>query len=60
MSTGLKWGIIGFCALAYPGLYFAVIGNIPVARSLIWLSMIPGYAGIIYEVAGAIHKWWRM
>ena len=57
MSTGLKWGIIGFCVFAYPGLYFAIDGNLPVARALIYISMIPGYVGIGLEISTTIDKW---
>ena len=54
----LMLGIIGFCALAYPGIYFAIIGDVPVARTLIELSMIPGYTGFIWTVIVSILAWW--
>lgn len=59
-SKSLTLGILGFVMFAYPGIYFAITGNIHAARILIELAMIPGYAGVICEVAAYVKKWQAM
>jgi len=57
MSKIFATCVLMFAVLAYAGIYYLIISNVPMGRLLLEVSMLPASAAILFEVSAILANW---